>query len=237
MRMPVIAALMFVGWTGVAHAAVASPGVPRPHFVTGITSWDPVVVKVSWAPSATTGACYRFDRNDYGDLTPLALSSPQSTSVRLTENTDDWDMFGFQVQAYNCSNPADTSPWVAGPLYGSWDGPATAVSMTGTWLQGQNGTWYTSEKGASMAIGGAFANIGFSALKGPLQGSAKVYVDGVYQSTVSLYSSQVREHQMVWTKAWPTFNQHTITIVNLATSGHPRLNWQWMPSFLQCACP
>lgn len=234
-RLVLASTLFLLVAAGPAWAGIAAPGVPRPHFVVGVTSGDPVVVKVRWAPSSTSGACYRFDRNDYGELTPLNLATRRSTSVVLRENTDDWDIFGFQVQAYACTHPADKSAWVSSPLYGSWDGPATDVTMTGAWRQGVNGNWYTSQR-ASMTVSGSYANVGFTAIRGPKQGKARVYVDGSYQTTVNLHSTTLKDSQMIWTKAWPSFAPHTITIVNLATTGHPRLNWEWMPSFLPCGC-
>jgi hypothetical protein len=83
-------------------------------------------------------------------------------------------------------------------------------------------------------------NIGFSAIKGPRQGSAQVYVDGKLKTTINLYAKLEQDHQLVWAENWTTFGYHTVKIVNLATAGHPRLNWQWFPIFTQCdpaECP
>lgn len=57
---------------------------------------------------------------------------------------------------------------------------------------------------------------------GPHHGSARVYVDGVYKKTVSTYSKTRHFRRVVWA-TWngPPLVGHTITIVNLATPGHP----------------
>src|SRR2546423_12004061 len=55
-------------------------------------------------------------------------------------------------------------------------------------------------------------------------GSAKVYVDGIYRGTVSLYSSTFHARRVIFTKAWGTVGTHTIKLVPVGTAGHPRVD-------------
>ena len=61
---------------------------------------------------------------------------------------------------------------------------------------------------------------------GPTHGSARVYIDGVLVKTVSTYSAVVHRRRVVFARYWNVFfgPPHTITIMNIATSGHPRVD-------------
>ena len=59
--------------------------------------------------------------------------------------------------------------------------------------------------------------------KGPSRGSAIVYVDGVRKATVNTYATAVKNRVVVYDK-WMPAGTHTVKVVNLATSGHPRID-------------
>jgi hypothetical protein len=56
------------------------------------------------------------------------------------------------------------------------------------------------------------------------RGSIKVYVDGSYVSTVSTYRSSGQSRIVVFSKAWSASGAHTIKLVVVGTSGHPRFD-------------
>jgi hypothetical protein len=60
--------------------------------------------------------------------------------------------------------------------------------------------------------------------KGPGRGKAKVYVNGAYTATIDLASSTTKYRVVVWQKTWSTVGTRTVKIVNLATSGRPRID-------------
>ena len=55
-------------------------------------------------------------------------------------------------------------------------------------------------------------------------GSAKVYVDGVLKATVNTQTSVARNRVIAYKVEWPTAGAHTLRMVNVATSGHPRIS-------------
>ena len=67
-------------------------------------------------------------------------------------------------------------------------------------------------------------SVALVAPKGPSRGSVKVYVDGVYVSTVSLHRSSYLARVIVFAKAWPTKAAHTVKLVVVGTAGHPRVD-------------
>jgi hypothetical protein len=60
--------------------------------------------------------------------------------------------------------------------------------------------------------------------RGPGSGSAKIYIDGVYTATISLYRSSSVSRSLVFAKSWDGNGTHTIKIVVLGTAGHPRVD-------------
>jgi subtilisin family serine protease len=60
--------------------------------------------------------------------------------------------------------------------------------------------------------------------RGPLNGKAKVYVDGVYKSTIDTYRSSYQSRVVVFNISWNTAATHSVKVVNLATSRRPRLD-------------
>jgi hypothetical protein len=59
---------------------------------------------------------------------------------------------------------------------------------------------------------------------GPTRGSAKVYLDGTYAATVSLYSATAALRRIAYAHNWASQGTHTIRIVAVGTSGHPRVD-------------
>ena len=55
-------------------------------------------------------------------------------------------------------------------------------------------------------------------------GSAKVYIDGVLKATINTRSSSKLNRVVAYQFAWASNGAHTLKIVNLATSGHPRIS-------------
>lgn len=71
------------------------------------------------------------------------------------------------------------------------------------------------------ATGNRFALMAF---KGTGRSKAKIYIDGVYKTTIDTYSSTAKYRQVVYTYNWSTSGTHTIKIVNVGTSGRSRLD-------------
>ena len=51
-----------------------------------------------------------------------------------------------------------------------------------------------------------------------------VWVDGVYAGSVSLHASTTSYRKVVWSRSWATAGAHTVTLVVVGTSGHPRVD-------------
>jgi hypothetical protein len=104
---------------------------------------------------------------------------------------------------------------------GSW----SKASTTGAW----NGTTTGTSSGGSVSM--TMPQINFSAKKfsvvattSKLGGSFKVYVDGIYQRTVSTRSTVTALRRVVWASGTLTSHSHKLTIVQVKGSGLIRLD-------------
>jgi hypothetical protein len=65
--------------------------------------------------------------------------------------------------------------------------------------------------------------VAWVAILGSARGKAQVWIDGTLATTVDLYRSSTHYRRVAFSRSWSTSGEHTIRIVVLATSGHPRV--------------
>jgi hypothetical protein len=147
-------------------------------------------------------------------LRSLAFGTSYAFGVRARDGAGNWGSW---------SSPAGVTP-------ARYQESSSAVTYTGTWgrlltVSASNGqTRYATRRGASVTFrftGRAFALI---APKGPTRGSARLYVDGVYVSTVSLYRSVWVPRIVVAARSWLVSGAHTARLVLTGTPGHSRFD-------------
>ena len=85
-------------------------------------------------------------------------------------------------------------------------------------------TLYSTTAGNSATFKFTGNLIQFVSEKAANRGSFKVYLDGKYLTTVSNYNATARSAVIVWQKAFTAVGAHTLKIVVVGTSGHPRVD-------------
>jgi hypothetical protein len=78
--------------------------------------------------------------------------------------------------------------------------------------------------GATAAYRFSGRSVGFVTTYGPDRGSVKVYIDGKYVTTVNLSAGGPAERVVVYSRKWKSFGTHTIKLVVVGSSGHPRVD-------------
>ena len=93
-----------------------------------------------------------------------------------------------------------------------------------------NGTEKSTTKGASATFTCSCTTIGWVSAKGPTHGSAAIYINGIYQKTVSTYASALKISRSFGRRN-SSFakTSHVIKIVNLGTAGHARIDLEDFP--------
>jgi hypothetical protein len=157
-----------------------------------------------------------------------ALASPLATSLAGTIAASS-TAYRFRDRALDASG--NVSGWSTGtPTYVSLhQETGKGIVYHGTWAASSSGSAlggkvrYTSSKGAYVTY--TFTGRGFSFVsrKGSTSGKATIYLDGKLIATVDLHagSTAVRWVAYAWTSS--TSKKHVLKIVDLATSGRPRL--------------
>ncbi|HLM16705.1 MAG TPA: hypothetical protein VK549_02710, partial [Acidimicrobiia bacterium] len=158
--------------------------------------------------------------------TVFGTSTARSTNRTLTFGTG----YGFRDRARDGAGnwgAYATAPPVTALRYqdtssritysSSWRGYSSSSASGGH-------TRYATRSGSAATFrftGRAFALI---APKGPTRGSARLYVDGVYVSTVSLNRSSTSPRVVVAGRSWSTSAAHTVRLVVVGTARHPRFD-------------
>jgi hypothetical protein len=184
--------------------------------------------RTSWA--ATAGAMnYQLQiERDGGPWRSLARAITGSRAVRLLYEGGSRYRARLRVQ----SATGAWSSWT----YSSSTAPArfqetsATIGYTGSWTSstspGASGghVRFASRGGATARFSFIGRAVGWVATRGPSRGSARIYVDGVYRTTVSLYRSSTLARSVAFATSWPAGGPHTLIIETVGTIGHPRID-------------
>jgi GH25 family lysozyme M1 (1,4-beta-N-acetylmuramidase) len=208
------------------------PSVRAPHqwLFTPTTIGSGVLNRTTWSATDNSGiGGFTLERRvDAGAWTAVSLANPLATSLLETL------AFGhtYQDRVTATDKLGNTSAAAYGPTLEPLlvQQTSSAIGYHGTWSTGTStASSGGSQKYATAAgawVGYTFNGMGFAwvSSRGPTHGSAKVYVDGVYKGTVSLYASRNVARQVVFAMNWSSNATHTVKIVVLGTAGHPRVD-------------
>ena len=97
---------------------------------------------------------------------------------------------------------------------GRWSVVASSVAS--------NGRLHRSTRGGAVVTFTKTARaISVVGRQGPTNGRARVYVDGVYRTTINLFRRSSRSKVVVFNASWPATGAHTVKVVVVGTAGHP----------------
>jgi len=179
-------------------------------------STTPVVLSWPAATDPTSGiGGYELQRQLDGGSWVAALSTG-ATSVAVMESFG--HTYRFRVRARD--NAGNWSPLATGASTWSgivqdssrsvtWRGPWTSYSYSGA--SGGTARW-SAAAGASASYAFTARAIAIVAPKGPSRGSAAVYVDGLYRTTISLYRSTNVSGMLVYVESFRTSGSHRIEL-------------------------
>ncbi len=190
---------------------------------------DAAPIEVRWASASDVGSGVvsyglRTSR-DGSPWTDLELPSPTTKRLDLTVRPGSSQRFAVNATdaVGNVGEYAATSSFRVRLI--SETGSATRY--TGSWRYVTGGDAlgsryrYATRAGAKVRVTVTGSQFAWIAPVGPTFGSARVYVDGRYTRTVSLYRTEAGERQVVWAQAWSTSRKRTIEIRVVGTRGHP----------------
>ena len=199
------------------------PGPVRARFIQDSTmsgGVNPTVPnRISWTQgTCPSGSTYHVRWTTAGGATSVSSVTTLGATIKLPVGV------GYTV-AVDCGGESSTTSLTLG---GFQEG---AASYAGTWRRSSvTGAWggavkYTTAGSASATFRCASCRaIAWVAREDSTQGSAKVYVDGVLTTVIDTRSSAARNRVIAYQVEWAKAGAHTLSIVNVATRGHPRIS-------------
>lgn len=211
-------------------------------------TWD-IPRRLTWLATDDDSCRLRYDLElIYAGAEPdLLLENDPRTQFDLLTNDYDGSFGGgsgstdgWRVTAEDCAGNTQASTYGTSSLVVQEDGfipfnenYERTVEWSGPWAT-QTGTWtsggqqrFTSASGASVDFTwnhyGAGRHIGLVMARGPGRGSAAVLVDDVLVGIVDTHAASNDNRRVVFDHRMPA-GSHTLTIMNLATAGHPRID-------------
>jgi len=189
-----------------------------------------VRVKETWGACDADGiSSFKLQRQvSGGSWSTMTLSS--ATATKIYQSLTKGKVYRYRVRATDKTGL--TSTYAYSPSFKAVvsDETSSLLSYAGAWSIGTYSAYfgghdrYTKAAGASATYTFTGSSAAWVSKKSSSRGSAQVYVDGVLVATINLYATTATNRAQVFAFNWGTNGTHTIRIVNLATSGHPRID-------------
>jgi hypothetical protein len=238
--LPVIGAAGSLSFNKALVISLIAPvaNAPEPYFTAPSTLGTTTIpVSIKWpaatAPFGRTIASYTLARSVNGGAFSVVVAS--TTALSSTQTLTVGTTYRFEVKATDSLGSA--SSYALGPTFklvknednsgvvytGSWSTSILNLYSPGTATAGTGSDHYTTISAASASFTFTGRGVAWLSALGTTRGSAQVYLDNVLISTVSL-NGATTYRRVLYVNRWATAGVHTIKIVNLATSGHPRID-------------
>jgi len=206
-----------------------APGAPTQTVVTPSTLSPALATRISWAAATDAGsgiAGYVVETAVDGG----AFGSPATiTGTSIVRPLLFGHSYRFRVNAIDTTG--NVGPFATGPAFTPTLYQQTSGTVYSTGWTTASSSAYSGGTAKSASIAGRYVTFSFTgravaflSYKSTTRGSVKIYVDGVYKKTVSLYSTTVRTRQLVFSYAWSAYGSHKLKLVVVGTSGHPRVD-------------
>ena len=213
------------------------------------SGWGPtygIQMRTNWTASDASGICgYRYRAVYQGGHSGSWTAWGSQTS--LTSSESDYtnqrgggfeDLFAYAVQVRDCAGNLTKKRVRFQPSVLQQDGQtysdgSMVASYSGSWAVNNCLCWSglttarTSQAGASATFSQITPSGGFVALameKAPDRGKVAVYIDTQRVAVVDTYAATKQHRTVVWVGRFPAGDGHTLTVVNQATTGRPRID-------------
>jgi subtilisin len=210
----------------------ANPPAAAPVYKSSITGATTAQVRVAW-PAATDPssaiAGYELEYSlDLGPWQPSGTAPGAATAVIRTVALN--HAHRFRIRARDAVGM--WSPWVEGPLLrlGIVQNTSSAMKYSYGWYQSASAaasggsTRYTTRRNASVRLSVNAQTLSIVAPVGPTRGTAGIYVNGVFQTTITFYWKVGVSRRIVWQKTFEADGLKVLEIRANATPGRPRVD-------------
>ena len=215
----------------VLDTVAATVTTPKSAFVpSGVVVSGATPTKYAWFGADSTSGVVRYEAALSTDGGTWSTLSTTLTSATLTRSLVSGHSYRFRARAVDTAG--NVGAWVSGPTVtlAALQEMSSRITYSGTWYRPSSPSyWGSYEKYAKAA--GAKASFTFTGRTfawvgcvGPTRGSARIYVNGVLNRTVSTYATTTACRKVLTTLTWPSALTRKISIVVVGTAGHSRVD-------------
>ncbi len=189
-------------------------------------------IRLTWSGSDGDGSGidhYALARSsDGGKRWSTILSSTAGTSTNLTVPTS--GSVRYRVRAIDAVG--NVGPWTAGPVLSPrlLQQSSSSIRYRGIWRHDASKAFsggtaeFTKVTRAKAKYTFRGRSIGFVTTTAPHRGAVKVYINGIYQTTVDLGASSPTNRVVAWQRTWSSSTTRTIKLVAIGSAGHRRID-------------
>jgi hypothetical protein len=104
------------------------------------------------------------------------------------------------------------------------------VTYSGTWHTATYASFsggtvrYSGVAGASVKLSFSGRSIAVVSTLAANRGAVKVYIDGVFVTTVDTFAASTTYRRVIWSRTFSSYSSHTIKLVVVGTAGRPRFD-------------
>jgi hypothetical protein len=187
------------------------------------------VIRLRWSGSDGGSGIDSYEvarQTDDGAWATIGATATGTLDVVLATGHE----YQFRVRAIDRSG--NRSNWAYGPtqrLIG-YQETSSRIAYRGSWRTATGpsyaggATKFASREGKQATLTFTGRQVAFAAPTGPSRGRARVYVNGGFVGTISLYAATAGPSRILGRWSWSTSARRTITIRVVGTSGHPRID-------------
>jgi GH25 family lysozyme M1 (1,4-beta-N-acetylmuramidase) len=215
----------------IADGIAPTVTAPTTGLVSGKTLGSTTVpVRVRWTATDPSGISREWLQRS---ISGGAWSNLTLTSATATTSNQSLTVGKFVRQRSRATDrAANTSGWVQGPSVRAavYQQNSTSVTWSSGWhtvttSKASGGSLrYATTAGASATFRFTGSSVAWVAARGTTRGSARIYIDGVYATILSLRASTTAYRSIIFARNWSTVGTHSIKIVVVGTAGHPRVD-------------
>jgi hypothetical protein len=202
-----------------SDAPIARPPTTLPRTKTTIGTTT-LPARISWAEATDASssiAGYELQASVDG-----GAWSPSSATVATVRTQYDTQTLGhrYQYRVRAKDSAGNWSAWASGPTVTSSliQDRSSAITYYGTWrksvysLASGGSTTYAKTIGARARTTFSGRAVAIIAPVGPTRGTARVYVDGVYKTTLSFRASSGKSRMVMYSTSFATLGTHSIEL-------------------------
>jgi hypothetical protein len=164
------------------------------------------------------------DGGSYSTLSS-SLTSPSYTRGLAPGHT-------YRARARAIDKAGNVGAWAYGSSFRltAYQESSARISWSGSWHTASGTSYwggherYATGAAAKASLTFTGRNVAWVGSVGPTRGWARVYVNGVYVKSISLYAASAASRRVLFTRSWSSSATRTITIRVSGTTGHPRVD-------------